>query len=106
MAGRAIRTLMGTLEKNGRGTLRVVIAGSRSITSLSALEDAIARSDFLITEVVALGGWILWASLNGVVIKRFPADWGRFGRAAGHYRKWLTTQMAGLCSGTGRVVGH
>lgn len=28
----------------------------------------------------------LWANENGVAIKRFTADWGRFGRAAGHYR--------------------
>lgn len=72
--------------------MRVVIAGSRSITDYAALQHAIAQTDFSITEVVsgcARGPDSLgeqWADLNGIPVKQFPADWGRFGRAAGHYR--------------------
>jgi YspA, cpYpsA-related SLOG family len=72
--------------------MKVIIAGSRGITSISILKDAIFQSDFLISEVVSgcaqgvdsLGE--LWANENGVPISRFPADWDRFGRAAGMYR--------------------
>lgn len=72
--------------------MRVVIAGSRSITDYAALQHAIAQTDFSIGEVVSgcargvdsLGEQ--WADLNGIPVKQFPADWGRFGRAAGHYR--------------------
>lgn len=72
--------------------MKVIIAGSRSITDYTALQSAIFQSDFSISEVVSgcargpdsLGE--LWASENNVPVKKFPADWGRFGRAAGHYR--------------------
>lgn len=80
--------------------MRVVIAGSRNITDYSVLKDAIFCSDFLITEVVsgcARGVDSLgerWANENGVPISRFPADWGRFGRAAGHYRNSEMAQYA------------
>lgn len=72
--------------------MRVVIAGSRSITDYAALQHAIAQTDFSISEVVsgcARGPDSLgeqWADLNGIPVKQFPANWARFGRAAGHYR--------------------
>lgn len=80
------------LEKSGRGTLKVVIAGSRGITDYNLVEVAIARSDFSVSEVVSgcargpdtLGE--LWAIEHGIPVHKFPADWGRFGRAAGMYR--------------------
>lgn len=72
--------------------MRVIIAGSRGITELSILKDAIFCSDFSIREVVSgcargvdsLGEQ--WADLNGIPVRQFPANWGRFGRAAGMYR--------------------
>lgn len=72
--------------------MKVIIAGSRSITDYTALQYAIAQSVFSIKEVVsgcARGVDSLgerWASENGIDISWFPANWGRFGRAAGHYR--------------------
>ena len=82
--------------------MKVVIAGSRSITDLSVLKDAIFQSDFLVSEVVSgcargvdkLGE--LWAEDNDVPVKEFPANWGRFGRAAGMYRN---AEMADYCDG-------
>ena len=73
-------------------TVRVVIAGSRNITDYAALQHAIAQTDFSISEVVSgcargpdsLGE--LWAIRAGIPVHKFPAEWGRFGRAAGHYR--------------------
>ena len=72
--------------------MKIIIAGSRGIDSLSVLRDAIFQSDFLISEVVsgcargvdALGE--LWADEHGIPVRQFPANWGRFGRAAGKYR--------------------
>lgn len=72
--------------------MRVVIAGSRNITDYAALQHAIAQTDFSISEVVsgcARGVDTLgerWAINNNVPIISFPANWARFGRAAGHYR--------------------
>lgn len=70
----------------------VIIAGSRSITSISILKDAIFCSDFLITEVVSGGArgpdslGEAWARENGIPVSRKLPDWERFGRAAGMYR--------------------
>lgn len=72
--------------------MKVVIAGSRVITDYTALQYAIAQNDFSITEVVSgcargvdkLGE--RWAIEHSIQIHKFPADWGRFGRAAGKYR--------------------
>jgi hypothetical protein len=80
--------------------MRVVIAGSRGITDYSVLKDAIAQSDFSITEVVsgcARGVDTLgerWAKEHGIPVKQFWPDWGRFGRAAGKYRN---SEMAEYC---------
>lgn len=82
--------------------MKIIIAGSRGIDSLSVLKDAIFQSDFLISEVVsgcargvdALGE--LWADEHGIPVRQFPANWGRFGRAAGMYRN---SEMASYCDG-------
>ena len=71
---------------------RVIIAGSRGITDYTVLCDCISQTDFSIGEVVsgcARGVDTLgerWASENGVPLTTFPANWSRFGRAAGKYR--------------------
>lgn len=62
--------------------MKVIIAGSRSITSYKYVEDAVALSGFDITEVVSgTAGGVdtlgeLWAKnhINGNV-SLFPADW-------------------------------
>ena len=72
--------------------MKIVIAGSRSIENYAALLRAIESSAFEISEVVCgeargvdtLGE--LWAAEHNVPVRKFPANWGRFGRAAGMYR--------------------
>ena len=63
------------------GPLKVIIAGSRTITDLSLVYKTIEDSGFEIDIVVSgcakgidsLGE--LWAEENGIVVKKFPADW-------------------------------
>ena len=72
--------------------MRVIIAGSRSVTSYAAVEAAIVKSGFMISEVVSgtargvdrLGE--LWAARNGVSVAKFPADWDTYGKRAGYLR--------------------
>ena len=72
--------------------MKTIIAGSREIEDFMHIANAVLASNFEITEVVSgtargvdkLGEG--WASLNDVPIKRFPADWARYGRGAGFAR--------------------
>lgn len=74
--------------------MKVIIAGSRNMpeTDFYLIEKAVKESGLEITEVVCgkargadMLGWH-WAHLNGVPVKEFPADWKRYGRAAGPIR--------------------
>lgn len=80
--------------------MKVIIAGGRDFNDAAALNVAIARAEkqgIRITEVVsgrARGADALgetWARAHGIPIKPFPADWNRFGNAAGPRRN---TDMA------------
>jgi hypothetical protein len=61
--------------------MKIIIAGSRTITEYGFIEEAVEESGFEITEVVSgtakgvdkLGE--LWAENNDVDIMEFPADW-------------------------------
>lgn len=72
--------------------MRVIVAGSRFITDPAIVAAAIEASGFEITEVVSgccrgvdrLGEQ--WAERNGLPVKRFPADWCRYGKRAGPIR--------------------
>lgn len=72
--------------------MRVIIAGSREITSYNFVCEAIKESGFHITEVVSgtargvdqLGE--RWARENGIPIIYFPADWQKYGKKAGYLR--------------------
>lgn len=73
--------------------MRVIIAGSRSVTSYELVARAIKLSGFHISEVVsgcARGADQLgerWAERHHIPVKHFPADWARYGRPrAGHIR--------------------
>ena len=73
-------------------SMKVIIAGSRTITDYQVVEEAIKESGFNIVEVVSgkargvdrLGE--LYAELNNLYIKSFWADWHRYGKAAGPIR--------------------
>lgn len=72
--------------------MKIIIAGSRTITEYHLVEEAIRIAGFNITEVVSgtargvdqLGEQ--WAAANNIPVRRFPADWNRYGRRAGYIR--------------------
>lgn len=74
--------------------MKLIIAGSRSISDLEIVEEAINKSGWRneITEVVhgdargvdKLGE--MWAEQNSIPVKRFPANWKKFGKKAGSIR--------------------
>lgn len=72
--------------------MKVIIAGSRSITKYSYVLRAIRESNFEITEVVSgtangvdrLGE--TYANLKQIPCERFPADWNNYGKYAGPRR--------------------
>jgi glycerophosphoryl diester phosphodiesterase len=63
--------------------MKVIIAGSRSLTDPALIDRAMKESGFEPTEVVsgtARGADALgeaWARARGIPVKTFPADWGR-----------------------------
>lgn len=84
--------------------MKIIIAGSRTITDYNAVLQAICNSpsSFAITEVVsgvAAGPDRLgeqFAEEAQLPIKRFPADWQKHGRGAGYIRN---TEMARYADG-------
>lgn len=72
--------------------MKVIIAGDRNIDNMDIVKSAIVKSRFHITEVVCgmcRGVDILgrqWAIENNIPVKEFPANWSKFGRAAGPIR--------------------
>ena len=84
--------------------MKLIIAGSRTIDRMSAVEEAFRLSEFvpfLVTKVVsghcpdgvdALGE--RWAEERGILVKRFPADWKKFGRMAGPLRNQQMVDFA------------
>lgn len=72
--------------------MKVIIAGSRSITNSEPVRKAIDGSGFLITEVVSGGAdgvdklGELWAVSENIPIKRFLPDWKLLGNRAGIVR--------------------
>lgn len=73
--------------------MKVVIAGTRDLMH-PPVEEAVERSGWgaQITEVVSGGSGNVdrageyWAYYRGYAVTRFPADWGKYGPAAGPIR--------------------
>lgn len=76
----------------GGVSLKVVVAGSRSIYDYEKVRRAIEESGFEIDEIVSgtakgvdkLGE--AYAKENDIPVKRFPADWSKHGKKAGAIR--------------------
>lgn len=76
--------------------MRLIIAGSRSIgdDTFPVIDAIITVARLPVSEVVSGGArgadelGERWAAEHGVALRRFPADWKRYGRAAGHLRNW------------------
>ena len=72
--------------------MRVLVAGTRSITDPVVLEAAIRDSCFEITEVVCGDApgidtlASIWAKANKVPVTRFKEHWSRYGRTSGAFR--------------------
>ena len=77
--------------------MRVIIAGSRAINDYATVCDAVQRSALTIGRV--LSGMargvdtlaVRYAAENGLPLDAFPAQWSKWGRAAGYRRN---VQMA------------
>ena len=102
------------------GAVKVIIAGSRSITNYRAVENAIKLSGWQadIEEVVcggargvdALGR--LWANTHGIPVVTMRANWKKHGKAAGpirnremaDYAQALIAVWDGVSRGTDNMI--
>lgn len=72
--------------------MKVIIAGSRSITNFKLVSEILDANYSYISEVVCDGArgvdnlGKLWAENNNIPIRLFPADWNTFGKSAGYKR--------------------
>jgi hypothetical protein len=72
--------------------VKTIVAGSRDIVDIKPIRIAFKRCSWEITEVVSgtargvdrMGEQV--AEELGIPVKRFPADWDKFKKAAGHIR--------------------
>ncbi len=80
--------------------MRVIIAGSRTVTDFMQVVEAVVKSGFDVTTVIsgtAKGVDQLgedYAELFGLDVERFPADWSQHGRAAGPIRNRAMAEAA------------
>jgi len=80
--------------------MKVIVAGSRNCESLHEVKVAITKSKFHISELVcgcARGVDTIaeqWAIRNGIPVKRFPAEWDKYGKAAGPIRNGQMAEYA------------
>jgi hypothetical protein len=98
--------------------MRVIIAGSRSMTDAAQVTMAIAQSGFVIREVISGGARGVdtlgeaWARTHHIPVRRFPADWQRYGKSAGFRRNEAMVHVAdaliaiwdGSSPGTGHMI--
>jgi len=98
--------------------MKTIIAGSRGVTSLKVVEDAVNASGFTITEEVSGGARGVdtlgeqWAKTRNIPVKRFPAEWAKYGRSAGYkrnvqmgdYAEALVAIWANKSKGTGHMI--
>lgn len=98
--------------------MKVIIAGSRQIIDYQIVVDALINANFVVTQVVSgtargvdkLGEQ--WAIKNNIPIKRFPANWDRYGKSAGYIRNEQMAEYAeglvaiwnGYSKGTGHMI--
>lgn len=78
----------------------VSITGSRTITDYKLVAQAAKESGFKITEIISGGaGGVdtvaeIFAKINGIPFKEYPADWKTFGKRAGHLRNGTMSEVA------------
>lgn len=72
--------------------MKTIIAGSRIFHDTPMIARAVKASGFKITEVVSGGAMGVdfagetWAGILGIPVKRFQAEWRKYGHSAGPIR--------------------
>ena len=80
--------------------MRTIIAGSRDITDPQVIVDAVNACGWVPTVVIsgaARGVDTLgqqWATSQSIPVERFPADWQKYGKAAGMIRNGQMAAVA------------
>lgn len=84
--------------------MKTIIAGSRNIApSQKFLEEIITRCNIEITEIVcgmAKGvdyAGLNYGEMNNIPVKKFPANWEKFGKSAGPVRNREMARYAEAC---------
>ena len=80
--------------------MKIIIAGSRDYTDYDVLCNEIQNSGFIIDEIVSgcakgvdrMGE--RYSFHNNIKLKQFPAEWDRYGRAAGPIRNKQMAEYA------------
>lgn len=96
--------------------MKVIIAGSRSVSNPDLIAIAMILSQFHVVEVVcgmAKGVDLLgkaWAEKKGIPVVEFPADWEKFGKRAGIVRNQRMAEYAdalvAIWDGESRGTAH
>lgn len=80
--------------------MKVIVAGSRSITSRRMVAEAIEKSGFTIKQLVSGTApgvdtvALEWALDQGYPVMRMSADWAAYPRGAGRHRNLAMAQYA------------
>ena len=81
--------------RRAKGYFRVIIAGSRNFVNYEMLRDTMDKllanieEDIVVVCGMARGADLLgkmYADEKGYIVDKFPADWVRYGKAAGYIR--------------------
>lgn len=100
--------------------MKVIVAGSRSITDEAYVHRILNKFIYKISEVVSgkcSGPDTFgenWANAYHIPIKPFPADWVKYGKKAGHvrngemadYAEFLIAFYDGVSNGTAGMMQH
>ena len=83
--------------------MKVIIAGSRELTDVALVDEAVRRSGFAVGTVISgMAPGIdragqAWAAAHGIPVVEMPANWERDGRGAGYRRNAEMAALADAC---------